>query len=328
MSKQMTTGWVLVCGVVLLFGLARASTNRYAEKQRAIVAECAAEQKRLGVTDRKILFGKYPTPEITLCKMVRVLPGRAVDVVLRGKFAPGTKFLFENDSVEVMKETMAPAEYRATVQVPPNSGPSYALLHAFAPVSGGNAQCQALYVGGRYEWEFAAPNGWRVRLVLLDEGFQPGATQPPEIRYRAEFFRGAEPKPFETRNLRLSLTSVPWDDAYSGSIEESGAPEGSAMAEMEKLTTKMQDPKLSDQERERLIAQFEALSERIAKEQDALVKKMSSPTYAQDMEKKEREFGCRYLQFRIKAGAIDGSMTCGQNVGTLQLKGTMKFLGP
>lgn len=321
---------LLTVAIVFLWvlGITRASTRRYEERQKALLVELAAEQQRLGLTDRAVLFAKYPTPEITLCRMTRVLPGATGEVVLRGKFAPATKFLFENDSVEVVKEVVTATEYRATVRVPPGIGPSYAFLYAYAPVSGANARCSTLYIGGKYQWDFTAENGWRILLRMLDERFSPDADRLPDPLYRAEFYRGSEPKPFETLQVALSLDKSPWEESYSGSLREPEAGQSSAQAEMQKLMEKIAAGKLSQEEMEKLSQRLQELSEQTMRELQATMTKMSSPDYAKEVERKEKEFGCHYINARLTATGAEGNLTCGEKVATVLIKGTMKFVGP
>jgi hypothetical protein len=328
MTRQKAMSWVLLTVMlVLVFGAARASTTKYRERHQALMVQLEAERKRLGLTDRKALFAKYPTPEVKLCRVVRMAPGVVADLVITGKFATGTKVLFENDAVEVISDAVTPTEYRAKVRVPAGSGPTFANAEIFAPVSGGNARCLAVYVGGRYEWEFNASNGWRLKVACLDDKFKPDLTYPPNLECRAEFFRATEPKPFEVRNLRLNLTSVPYDDRYTGSMDAEAPAEVDYNVEMEKLVNRMSDPKLSDAERDKLMKQLEAMTEKMMKQQQAMVAKMQSPNYAKEQERVRAEFGCQDLQFRVQPQGAEGDLVCGQKVGTLKLKGTMKFGG-
>lgn len=324
--------WTTLLAVAIIFlwvlGIARASTRQYQQRQKALLIEVAAERARLGLTDSKVLFAKYPTPEITLCRMIRVLPGTSGEVVLRGKFAPGTKFLFENDNVEVVKELATPAEYRATVRVPPGIGPSYAFLYAYAPVSGANVRCHALYIGGKYEWDFTAENGWRILLRMLDENITSDAGRPPEPVYRVEFYRGSEPKPFETLEVNFGLEASPWEDSYAGSLREPKAVQGSAEAEVQKLIEKMTKGQLSPKEMEQVSQRLAELSEKMMQEQQATIAKITSPDYAKELERKQQEFGCYYLNARLTPAGVEGDVTCGEKVGTVKLKGTMKFVGP
>lgn len=326
MSKK-TFGSFIVLSVIflLLGGIMHASKSRYEEQRKAILEQCATEQKRLGLTDRKTVFAKYPTPEITLCRIARIVPGGTAEVVTKGKFAPGTKFLFDNDNVEVVKEAVTASEYRASIRVPKGLGPGIADLEAFAPVSAGHARCRALYIGGRYEWDFTADNGWKIRLKMVDEGFN-GKGEPEPV-YRIEFYRGTEAKPFEVRDLKMGIWSVQ-RGSYQGSISESAADSASLEAEMERLSQKVMDMTLSQKERDKIAKRLNELMAKMMQEAE----KAADPKYWQEMEKKKQEFGCYAISFWLKPdGTVEGNMSCGEKVGRqgqLILKGAMKYLGP
>ncbi len=192
-----------------------APASRYEERLRAIRTELANERARLGL-DREALAEKYPTPEITLCPITRVVPGGSAELVTRGNFSPGTKFLIgdDRDNMEVVKEAITPTGYRATVKAAPDAPPGMVGLEAFA-LSGITSGCTAVYIGGKYEWDFSADNGWRIKLKMLNEGFT--AKQEAQIKpvYCAEFYRGDETKPFEARGVEVSYDGR----TYHGDIQ-------------------------------------------------------------------------------------------------------------
>ena len=345
MSKK-TIGSFVALGItsLLLWGTVRAATGRYGQESKAIYAQCQAEQGRLGLTRDKLgdkywktLLAKYPTPEITLCPLVRVLPGGTGEVVVQGKFASGTKFLLNNDAVEVVKESVTPSEYRASLKVPAGAGPGVAAIEAVAPVSCADSRCRVVYVGGKYEWDFTANNGWRITLTMLEEGNPGRSGKLSEATYRAEFYRGTEPKPFEVRLVQLPPAAPDEHElgaaaSYGGSIGESVAAAAEAraiQAEQEKLTAKLFDPKLSDQEEKRVKAR----RQEIADQELAKLRLLVDPKYQEARRKEQQEFGCTVISFSLKAGAVvKGRMQCGEKAGgsrgSLELKGTMKYLGP
>ncbi len=352
MSKN-NVGWFVVVGVVslLAWGLARAAVSRYVQRRDAIVADCRAEEKRLGL-DRKELRKKFPTPEITLCRFARILPGASGEVVVRGTFHAGTKFLFSNDKIEVVKEALAvkpgqkESEYRATVKVGQSSLPDYAYVQSFQPATCRTTNCLAVYIGGKYEWDFTADNGWRIKLRQASD--PSSGDQEPVSQYRAEFYRGAEPKAFETRDARLSCHQEQCHLEISEGAEaaemqqklltrmETVSPQEQQQsrqrvkqleAEMAKLQEKMKDfVKLSAAEQKELTARLQEVATQMAQ---AMMPKGVAEA-VQEMERKKQEFGCRAMDFWLKAGAVEGNLSCGEKVGRagqLDLKGTMKFLG-
>jgi hypothetical protein len=178
--KQFSTWSAVVVGALLIFGIARAANSHYAERRSAFFESQESERKRLGLTDWGQVKAKYPTPEVTLCHAAHMAPGATGDVTVRGKFVPGSKFLFENDDVEVVKETATATEYHATVRVAAATGPSYSPLHIFSAVSGIEASppCPAVYIGGKYEWDFTAQNGWQIKVRPKGDFFPKDGSMP------------------------------------------------------------------------------------------------------------------------------------------------------
>src|SRR5579872_4059892 len=129
---------VVYAGTLVLaaMALSRAAQFRFQEKEQAFRQLCKEQLQKLGLT-RDAAKAKYPTPEIQLVSGGGCLtPGATGEVVVKGKFAPDTKFLFTNDHLEVLKETLAGNEYRATVKVASDIGPQVADLMAITPVTG------------------------------------------------------------------------------------------------------------------------------------------------------------------------------------------------
>jgi hypothetical protein len=47
--------------------------------------------------------------------------------------------------------------------------------------------------------------------------------------------------------------------------------------------------------------------------------------------RKEAEFGCHNIFFKLKGSALEGNLACGEKVGArgqLNIQGTTKFVGP
>ncbi len=350
--------------LVLSWGILRAATSEHEERWRKIRVQCATEQRRLGIMDPRTLFAKYPTPEITLCRITRVLPGGMGEVVVKGKFAPATKFVFLSDGVEVVKEAVTVTEYRATIKAAQGLGPGFVDLQPIAPVSCLDAFCRAVYIGGKYEWDFTADNGWRIKLKILDEGFagkEKGFTSKagvetldPQHTYRAEFYQGDEPTPFAVSDVevRLSAVTEPASGNYEGQIVE-GQLDVNREAERQETEEKEEEmdkkiwarlsakereqmmnwEKLSDKERKQLMARREELARQIKASSGTTP---SGEEMQEAQRKKIRELGCYQIRFERKPEGVKGWMECqtidesgarGEGV-TVNLKGTMKYLGP
>jgi len=316
MQPQLSHWSAVLLAALVCFGIARASNSHYAELRSAFYESQQAERKRLGLTDWAQVKAKYPTPEIALCRAAHIVPGVTGEVTVRGKFVPGSKFLFENDAVQVVNETATATEYHATVRVRAGVGPTYSPLHVFAAVSGIEAShpCPAVYVGGKYEWEFTAQNGWRIKLHPKGDSFpQDGANS---TSYTAEFYRGNETKPFEVREFGLGLGGPLYGNSYSGGFAEASNQPGS-MPDMEQIMKKLTDPSTSPEERERL-----------AQKMTEAQQQMMDPTNAVKAQQKDAEFGCKNMHFNDSADSVDGQISCGQKVGTISIKGTRRFVGP
>lgn len=312
--------------VVVVIGIVRASTNKYTERRQALWASQAAERQRQGLADHKALFAKYPTPEITLCQPAHLAPGGTGETILRGKFTPGSQFLFENDDVDVVKENATATEYRATVKAAAGVGPGVATVHVFTPVSASTVACTGAFIGGKYEWNFTAANGWRIKVHPKGDTF-PKDPSVQIVLYTAEFYRGSEAKPFEVRDFRLGLGGPLYGDTYGGSLDEAQGGPGSA-DDMQAIMQKLADPKLSDAERNQLMQKMMAAQQQMVQQQQASMQNMSDPSYIQKQQQKQAEFGCQRMQFNTGSDAVSGQVSCGQKVGNLSIQGSRQFLGP
>jgi len=325
MCKQLSRWSAVVVGALVVFGIARAANSHYAQRRSAFFDAQTAERKKLGLTDWGQVKAKYPTPEVTLCHAARVAPGAAGDVTVKGKFVAGTGFLFENDAVEVVKENATGTEYHATVRVPAGIGPGYSPLHIFSPVSGIEATmpCPAVYINGKFEWDFSAQNGWQIKLRPKGDPFPQDGSEPI-ANYTAEFYRNNGAKPFEVRDLSLGFGGSLYGESYAGGFQEAAA-SGTPMADAEQLMKKAYDPNTPPEERAKLMQRaMEAQQAALSKMTD--VKAMQQQQ--QEQEKRDAEFGCKNMSFSTNADSVEGKVSCGKNVGTISIKGTRRFVGP
>lgn len=315
-----TVALVVVCGLVA-WGVSRAMASKYQQKRTEILAGCKAERDKLGPAEQKALEGKCATPEISLVSPSNITPGQTVDVTVTGKFPAGTRFLFESDCVEVLKESVAPNSYCATIQLAASCGPHTIGVTAFAPVCCKSGRKDgALKVGGSFAWDMTASNGWRIKATAAAP--LPGMRESSEQTYVLEFFRGSETAPFRKHQATLyGSNTLP--ATYNFSISEQNELEGSPMVEMQKIGAQLMDPNLSDAEREKVMKRYEQLLQTISKEAN----KLSDPNYIKQMEAKKAEFDCRHLDVTSQNGTLTGTMNCSQKVGSLKITGTMKLLG-
>ena len=321
-----TRSATVILALALAAGLVRAANDkRFNEARDALRKQWAAEQQKLGLSpldtkSREKLYAAYPTPEITLCKVVDVQPDGEAVVEIGGKFPEGTTFLADSDAVDLSVPTVASGRFKATAKVAPGQGPGFVNIHAYSPVSGAHAQCSAVFVNALYSYELKASNGWTIKGIPQAKALSRKQNES-SVTYQVEFYKSGEAKPFETMsgNFFVGTGHAP-DDDLSLSLN---AGQGGAMGELMKIQQKMQDPeaftKMSDKEREEVMARIETLTEKMLKEQQAAIADPAA------MQRKEDEFGCRHMTLKTLAdGAATGNMTCGKNVGSLKLTGTAK----
>ena len=326
---SLTTKRILTAGVAVLFcfSLARAAKFRFQEKEEAIYKACNDQLKAMG-GNRNALKVKYFTPEIQMVSAATLAPGATGEVTVKGKFAPDTKFVFENDNFQVVKESLTATEYHASVSAAPGIGPQSATVVVITPVTGISARHDnAVSVCGKFEWNIQAANGWRV--VGRSNGGKPcGAKGQPDT-YDLSFFKNGEAKPFESRTATLNF-SVYEQAAYRFSIsQQAPPPPGQPSAgDIQALVQKMTDPKTSQAERDQLMTRLEKIQQQMQEQMQAAVKEMSDPNFAKKQQELQQKFGCESMELAITAGSLTGHMRCSQTVGAeVALTGSMKFLG-
>ncbi|MEN6532480.1 MAG: hypothetical protein ABFD89_02385 [Bryobacteraceae bacterium] len=320
--KTVTTHWRRIAGstvvVLLAFALCRAASFRFTEMEEAYREFTSKELAKLGIS-RNAAKAKYPTPYITSVSPTCVLPGGTAEVVVKGTFVPGSKFFFENDNLQVVKESLTGGEYRATVKAAPGIGPQTANLVVITPVTAISAQhLDAVNVGGRYEWTMKAANGWK--LVARSADSQPCAAPSTEgTKYEILFYRPGESTPFERRDANLVFSM--WEQSnYLFTISQDDPAVRGMGQKMSALSEKLSDPNLPDTEREKFTAQLEKLQE-----QGAAI--MSDPAFIERQQAKQAEFGCESIDLQVPAGGgiFSGQMRCAPDVGLeLKLTGSMK----
>ena len=175
----------------------------------------------------------------------------------------GATVLVDNDAVALASPTAAGKSYKATVKVDPGLGPGFVKLHAFSPVSGGQAQCDVVFVDSAKGYSLTVSNGWTVLVKPQAKAFQMDQGTA-KLAYDVEFYKTGDAKPFESLQAtrEIGRGSGPDNDFYLGLRPRASG----AMAEMESLQKKMSDPqafmKMSPKEQEALMEKLTALSER------------------------------------------------------------------
>jgi hypothetical protein len=323
LSSVIRTAAVIALGLGMAGAVARAAgTTKFWEKRSAMQRELRAEQERLGLTgsqNQKALYSQFPTPEITLCKPVIVKPGASTPVSLSGKFVEKTVFMAANDDV-TLDGTLAAGKFTGTATAAADAGPGWAPVHAFAPVSGANRSCGAIFIGPVTAYDFKGDNGWTIKVVPTAKTFELGGEQAT-LPYAVTFFKDGEAKPFKTMAGALTLreSDNPSRDVFM-QLTASGAA-GSPEAELAEIQRKLSHP---DAFKKLGMAEVSRLSERMGKLMEVQMKDMNSPGWAERQQKEIDDFGCRSIAFSIKTGATTGNVSCGKTIGS---NGTVKLTG-
>jgi hypothetical protein len=241
-------------------------------------------------------------------------------VALAGKIPAGVTVLSERDGAVLAGAAITGTSYSARITVGPNEGPGYIKLWAHTPFSGYSTNVPVAFIDAVYRFDLKSANGFTVKVIPAAKTFTVEGINAT-LRYQLEFYRPGEPKPFDTRvgTMRHNASDDP-RTRLDISLSEPPPP---AQAEFEEITERMNDPKLTD-------AQRQALGQRQAKAMqrmmDEMMKAGADPAAAQ---KKVDDFGCRQMQvFPTEGGAVRSNIACGRNFhgGNLQTTGTMTLV--
>lgn len=317
MYRKIAVGAVFMLAAL---GFMRAANFRFTQKMDAIRNSFTEQLQKMGLT-RATAKAKYPTPYVGDIKSGCLTPGGTGDVTVDGNFAPGTKFVFQSDDVEVVKEALVGNQYRATLKVAPGIGPRSVSVWAMSPStvaasSGGGAK-----IGGKYEWIIDSANGWRI--VARSRADNACGAQS-EDAYDMEFFRKGETTAF--KKLKATVGFSMYEGAYNFRMQEDAAA-GSGVDEYQTLMKKMTDPNLPQAQREQIMKQLQKASEAMM----ANMKQMASPEAVKQREAEKQKFGCEYIRMQVEGAnpaAMKGDMRCAPAVGQrVAVTGSLKFLG-
>jgi hypothetical protein len=309
--------WLGVLAVVGL-GLTRAANFRFREKEEAALNACRAQRGPAGAD-------KFPTPEIHMVSSSCIKPGATGEVVVKGKFPASSKFVFENDNIEVVKESALANEYHATVKAAPGMGPQTAAIMGVAADSCRvMRQERVVTVAGNFEWTMNAGNGWKI--VARPVGNQgcgtSGSSSDP--KYEMAFYRPGEAAPFEKRTATLSF-SVYDSTNYRFSISQEDPAATSSAQNFQNLMMKLQDRSLTAAQRDQLMQQLQKMQVEMQAQMQSQLKQMQDPNFAKMQEAKRQEFGCRNIGLKVAGASFTGELTCSEKVGTrLPVTGTLQ----
>ena len=314
---------MLAIGVTGALVRAAGLTSKYDAEMKRLRGEWRAAQQAEGLDPNrgaKTLYGKYPTPEITLCKPVVIAPGGSAPITLGGKFPAGTTFLIDHDQVTLTAGAGSASRYAATAAVAADAQPAFARVFAYAPVSGAWNRCGAVVIGAAPAFTLTASNGWTIALSPEGKSWTTTADSASMV-YRAEYFKPGSTTPFEkmTGTLMLSTNDAP-GGGHTFNMQPGNT--GSAMQEYQELVAKMGDPsaflKMSAKERAAFEKKMEEVGDRMTREMEAMA---ANPTA---LIEKQAQFGCGSIDVSISGADASGQVSCGQKVGSLTLKGSRK----
>jgi hypothetical protein len=311
MKRMMWMGVLALLG----FGLTRAATSRFREKEEAILKVCREQRASAAPAVRP------PTPEIRMVSSACIKPGATGEVVLKGRFPQGTKFVFENDNLEVVKETVLENDYHATLRAAPDMGPQTATVTGITPTCRTIRQERAVTVTGKFEWTMNAANGWKI--VARPKGNKAcGGQDSSDEPYELSFYRQGEANPFEKRSATLYF-SIYESTNYRFRISQDDPAMQGGVESMTALMQKLQDRSLTDAQRDKLMQQIEQAQAKM----QADMQKMMDPAYIKAQEAKKLEFGCERIGLAVQGANFTGEMGCAQKVGTrIAITGTLRAL--
>ena len=278
-----------------------------------------------GQTDAQILENRLLNPFTGPgVRIQKVLPGSSLNVTVRGDFPAGTTILSERDGVTISGATLSTTTYSARLTIPPDEGPGFVRLWAFTP-NGIEGPTAVALVDTLYRFDLKSPNGYTVKVTPVEKTFTISDNAHAKVTYQAEFYKPGESKPFETatgdQNFYVGNDPLESHTPYArldiGIYQSTTSPQ----AEIEDLSKKMGDPKISDAERNRLMARMGEVQRKMMED---MVKGFQ--TDPASLDKKQDDFGCGSLQvFPSKGGIVEGRFGCGKNFngGELKVTGTM-----
>jgi hypothetical protein len=299
--------------------LSAQTTTKFQAELRRLNQEAEAVRKAKGLPYDEALSAKYPAAAFQPVKIQKVAPGGTVAIALAGRIPPGVTILSEKDGAVLSGATISGSSYSARMTVAASEGPGFVRLFAFTPISGERTHVSPAFVDTLYRFELQGPSGLTVRIVPTEKTFTIADNKNATLKYQADFYRPGESKPFETRVGTMRYNAD--DDPRARLDIPLHEPESSAQKELEEIGTKLQDPKLTD-------AQRNALMEQMMKAQQRMIEDMMKLQKADpaSMQKKVDDFGCRLVQvYPGQAGAGKATMLCGRNFhgGTIQATATI-----
>ena len=278
-----------------------------------------------GLSEGELLRNAISSPfKGSLAKIQKVLPGGSVSVTVTGDFPAGTTFLSERDAVTISSAAQTTNAYTARLTIPPDEAPGYVRLFAITPV-GIEGFAAVAVVETFYRFDLKSPDGYTIKITPLVKTFTIDNVHA-SAKYRAEFYKPGETKPFETVTGDQSFdpgkgpfeSHTPYARLDIGFDTSAGSPQ----AELDALNEKMADPKIPAADRNAAMARMMQIQRKMIEE---MTKGLQ--TDPASLNKAQDDFGCGLVQMYPDKGVIvDGNIICGTNFhggDPLKVTGTM-----
>ncbi len=301
-----------------LLGSAWASATASSHQKRLaeFTAQAEAARKSQKLNDRRALFGKYPTPELTLDQEVEVRPGAELTVSSGGSFVPGSLVVVPCDDVELLSSQVKDKRVEARLRVRPHALPQSCDLEVYSPVSLAHGSARALKIVGDSVWELKLANGmttrWQVKagetgMVGTSEWFKGGKSLGT---------RGVTLEP-GSEGLRAGLELTEEELAAATEAQESTA-QSPAQAEYNALLEKIQ-AECGSQPAQAQIACFQKHTAKL----EALQAKLEEQGNAE--QSRSVSALCDELRLEAKDGQVNGyAVKCRGSTGQVKVTGTYR----
>ena len=294
-----------------------------AERNRLHQEAAAARKARnMDLLDPK-LQNEFPPAAIQPVKVQKVPPGGSISIALAGIIPAGVAILSDRDGAVLSAPSLSRSSYSARLTVNAAEAPGFVKLYAITPVSNSTTPVPVAFIDTVYGFEFKTADGLVIKLTPLDKTFAiTNEDRDARLMYQAEFYKPGESKPFETRSASMffqrdSDPQLRMDIGIGDSLTTK-----SGQQEMDEIGKQLDDPKLTQ-------AQRDALMQRLSKAQMRAMDEMlkgATAGAAAAADKARDDFGCRLVQIDPGAnGAAKATVLCGKNFykGVLQTTGTM-----
>lgn len=304
---------------------AQSSLNpKFDAELRRLHQEAAAARtaKKLSLGD-EVLIKQYPPSAIQPVPIKKIAPGGSTAIALAGIIPAGVTVLSDRDGAVLSAGTMTASSYAARLTVGAGEGPGFVKLHAITPVSNSTTPVPVAFIDTIYRFEFKAADGLTIKLTPLEKTFAlTNEDRDARLQYQAEFYKPGEVKPFEIRSASmLFMQSQEPQLRLDVGIGDSLTTK-SATQEMDEIGKQLEDPKITQAQRDALMQRFTKAQMRAMDE----MLKGATMEAAKAADKKTEDFGCRLVQIDPGAnGAARATVLCGKNFykGAIQVTGTM-----